>query len=69
MIEWCVTVLVAFVTVTVPLQVETSIVVTGNSKPADAIVYNNSQIFSRRGPLVEHKYVIFVYLIANEVLE
>ena len=41
--------------VSIPLKVETSIVVTGNSNPADAIIYNDTHIQSQVGPSVEHK--------------
>ncbi|XP_067941540.1 integrin alpha-8-like isoform X2 [Watersipora subatra] len=44
---------------TIPLRVEASIKVTGNSKPADAIIYNDTHIESHRGPAVEHKYEIY----------
>ena len=43
--------------VPIPLKVQTSIFVSGDSKPQDTITYNISHIDSptNRGPLVEHR--------------
>lgn len=43
--------------VSIPLRVEASIYVTGNSDPADAIIYNDTHISSltNQGPIVDHK--------------
>jgi len=41
----------------IPLQVKTSVNISGTSTPDDIITYNRSSTFLQQGPLVEHKLV------------